>query len=462
MATHQLVQNSDKTQADAVASRLRSFAADLLQLQPSEVRADRLLLELGADSVALAELMRLAESEYGVKISFRQIFEELTTIEAVASYIHRNSSPASDAGPSQPARPVGQSPSLKTISFSLYFFGDYQAQYSDDKYHLLMEAAQFADRNGFAAIWVPERHFHSFGGFSPNPSVIAAALARETERIGIRAGSVVMPLHNPIRVAEEWAVVDNLSKGRAGISFASGWHPDDFVFAPEGYANRRELTFEGIETVRRLWRGQPIEVRNGAGSSAAVRIFPKPMQPELPVWLTALSSAETYVKAGELGAGVLTNLIGQTIGELTDKIALYRETLSQRGHDPQTGQITVLLHTFVGDDVELIRQQARQPFCQYLNSSVGLFQKMITYKGHQIDLGRLSDGEKQEALALAYERYMQSRALIGTPDTCSAIVDSLLRAGVNEIACLIDFGVDNELVLRNLPHLDLLRERYKG
>ena len=70
------------------------------------------------------------------------------------------------------------------------------------------------------------------------------------------AGSVVLPLHNPIRVAEEWSVVDNLSNGRVGLSFASGWHARDFVLQPENFKNRRELMANGIETVKALWRGE--------------------------------------------------------------------------------------------------------------------------------------------------------------------------------------------------------------
>ena len=71
-------------------------------------------------------------------------------------------------------------------------------------------------RNGFKAVWTPERHFHAFGGLYPNPAVTSAAVAAITTRVRVRAGSVVLPLHNPIRVAEEWAVVDNLSQGRVG------------------------------------------------------------------------------------------------------------------------------------------------------------------------------------------------------------------------------------------------------
>ena len=68
-----------------------------------------------------------------------------------------------------------------------------------------------------------------------------AAIAAVTERTQIRAGSVVLPLQNPIRVAEEWAVVDNISGAESGVSFASGWHANDFVFAPENYADRKAI-----------------------------------------------------------------------------------------------------------------------------------------------------------------------------------------------------------------------------
>ena len=122
-------------------------------------------------------------------------------------------------------------PVEKSLGFSLYFFSDDGSKDSPDKYRLVLESAKFADRNGFSAVWTPERHFQDFGGLYPNPSVLSAALAMITDRVQIRAGSVALPLHHPVRVAEEWSVVDNLSNGRAAISFASGWHPGDFIFA---------------------------------------------------------------------------------------------------------------------------------------------------------------------------------------------------------------------------------------
>jgi natural product biosynthesis luciferase-like monooxygenase protein len=125
------------------------------------------------------------------------------------------------------------------LDFGLFYFAD-DVRTGTDQYRLLLEGAKFADTHGFSAVWTPERHFHQFGGRYPNPAVTAAAIAAVTERIAIRAGSVVAPLHHPARIAEEWAVVDNLSGGRVGISFAPGWHLVDFALRPENYAGRRQ------------------------------------------------------------------------------------------------------------------------------------------------------------------------------------------------------------------------------
>ncbi|MEV7908652.1 LLM class flavin-dependent oxidoreductase, partial [Streptomyces anulatus] len=148
------------------------------------------------------------------------------------------------------------------MDFSLFYFADDSeaGPAAEDRYALLLEGARFADRHGFRAVWTPERHFHPFGGLYPNPSVVGAALAAITERVHIRAGSVVAPLHHPLRIAEEWSVVDNLSRGRAGVSFASGWNAADFCFNPGAYPDRKADLLQQVRTVRALWRGEHLDV----------------------------------------------------------------------------------------------------------------------------------------------------------------------------------------------------------
>ncbi|WP_414584621.1 MupA/Atu3671 family FMN-dependent luciferase-like monooxygenase [Scytonema sp. PCC 10023] len=344
------------------------------------------------------------------------------------------------------------------MQFGLMFFASQENSETGGKYHLVIESAKFADQHGFSSVWLPERHFAAMGCLFPNPAVLNAALAMQTKRIRLRAGSVVLPLHHPIRIAEEWAMVDNLSQGRVEISFASGWHPNDFAFFPEKYPNRYEEMYQGIETVQKLWQGESIPVKSGNSTQIQVRSYPSPIQPVLPIWVTAASNPQTFAKAGEIGANLLTHLFDQSTEELAEKIALYRQMRAKHGHDPESGKVAVMLHTFVGEDVNLVREQVRQPFCDYLKLNQNLLKGLAQSRSRDVDLTKLSSQEFDNFLNFLFERFFSTRALIGTPDTCLGIVSQLKQAGIDEIACLLDFGPDNELILSNLPFLNKLQE----
>lgn len=344
------------------------------------------------------------------------------------------------------------------MDFSLFYFADDSTTAAESgRYHLLLEGARFADASGFAAVWTPERHFHPFGGLYPNPAVTGAALAAVTRRVRIRAGSVVAPLHDPVRIAEEWSVVDNLSGGRAGVSFASGWHAVDFALRPDAYPDRRRIALQTLNDVRELWRGGYREVRDGAGGATRVRIFPPPVQPELPVWLTSAGDPGTFRAAGEAGAGVLTHLLGQSVDELAVKIAEYRRVLAG-SHPGAPGHVTVMVHTFLGDDTEEVRAAVRTPMHAYLGSSVELVARSLLALDAGVDLGSLEQDDIHFLVERSFERYFDERGLFGTVERARETVERLRAAGADEIACLIDFGVDAADVLRALRHLARLRD----
>lgn len=352
-------------------------------------------------------------------------------------------------------------PNYRDLKFSLFYFADAAPGSVDFKYKLYLEGAKFADEHGFEAIWTPERHFHENGGLYPNPSVLSAALATSTKHIKLRAGSVALPLHFPLRVAEEWSVVDNLSGGRVGVSFTSGWVPNDFALAPkaESFKLKREVMLENIHEVQQLWRGGTTRVRDGAGNEVELEIFPKPLQPQLPIWLTCSGDPAMFVKAGELGLNVLTALLTQSLEETAGKIELYRRALAASGRDPQSGQVTLMLHTFVTDDAEQAREKVRGPLIDYFKSHLDLIKTMI--KSLNINLEGIDPNDPvclDYFAQFAFERYYQSGSLIGTPQTCMQMVNRLKEMGVDEVACFIDFGVDTDSVLKNLKYLNQLKE----
>jgi natural product biosynthesis luciferase-like monooxygenase protein len=363
----------------------------------------------------------------------------------------------------------GHGVSARGMAFSVYYWGNDDLP-GPSKYELLLEGAKFADANGFCAVWTPERHFHAFGGPYPNPAVTGAAAAAVTRNIGVRAGSIVAPLHHPARIAEEWAVIDNLTNGRAGMAFASGWQPDDFVLRPENTppANRQAL-FDALDQVRRLWRGEAVEFPRRDGTPFAVRTQPRPVSTELEAWVTTAGNPETWREAGKAGANVLTHLLGQTIAEVGDKVKLYRAALREAGHDPQRFKVTLMLHTFLAADRDAAREVAREPMKSYLRSAAGLIKQYAwafpAFKKPQglsnpmdIDLGSLDPDEMEAILDFAFQRYFEDSGLFGTVEDAVARVEELKAIDIDEVACLIDYGIPTQVVLEGLkPVAEVLR-----
>ncbi len=369
---------------------------------------------------------------------------------------------------------IARAPSVSAfkqpMDFSLFYFAAGQGSAGPGgPYRLLLEGAKFADTHDFSAVWTPERHFHEFGGPYPNPAVTTAALATITSRVALRAGSVVLPLHNPLRVAEDWSVIDQISGGRVGLSFASGWHADDFAFMPQNYERRREVMLESIDTVMKLWRGEKVETVNGQGKTISVSVLPRPVQAKPPMWIASAGSIDTFKAAGRIGANVLTNMLGQDIDDLRNKFAAYREARQEAGYEGP-GAITVMLHTFVCEDTEKARELAREPFCNYLKSSFDLIKvapsmfpafrqpSIADGEGKGFDAARFTAEDMDALMEHAFDRYFETAGLFGSPAKALAMVDRLKSIGATELACLIDFGIDTEVVLESLPHLNQLRQ----
>ncbi|WEK03722.1 MAG: LLM class flavin-dependent oxidoreductase [Candidatus Devosia phytovorans] len=397
----------------------------------------------------------LAVTSLSFDISVLELCWTLTRGFKVVLHVHHAAAAKSERGGL--ARPV---------EFGLYYWGN------DDgvgpaKYELLLEGARIADQNGFSSLWTPERHFGAFGGPYPNPAVTGAAVAAITKNLSIRAGSCVLPLHHPARVAEEWAVIDNITNGRVAMAFASGWMPEDFVLRPENAPpNNKTAMIRDIDTVRRLWRGEKMKFSAG-GMDVEVVTQPRPIQKELPIWVTSAGNPETFREAARQGANVLTHLLGQSVDELAEKIRAYRETLAELGRDPSQYKVTLMLHTLMGADREVVREQARQPMKDYLRSATALIKQYAwafpafkkpagATQAMDVDLRTLNEEELDGILEYAFLRYFEDSGLFGTVEDGWARVQQVAGIGVDEVACLIDYGIPTQQVLEGLTTLSAL------
>lgn len=348
------------------------------------------------------------------------------------------------------------------MKFSILFFSS--AADEGDPYRLMIETAKFADRNGFSGVWTPERHFGKFGGIFANPAITSAALAAVTENVQLRAGSLISPLHDVIRIAEEWAMVDQLSRGRAGISFGSGWNINDFAFFPDRYAKRNEIMLEQIEAIKGIWRAGKVVRKDAGGSDAELQVFPRPHQIEIPIWLTSSGSESTFASAGRLGANILTHLIFQDIDALQRKIRIYRKARSENGHSPADGVVSLMLHTFLGKNRDEVKATVRPKLKEYLRAGVEL-ELSASKGGGAVSGNRTMAAEDippeamEELLDLTFERYFSHSSCMGTVENCHRIVRGFTEAGVDEIACLIDFGIPLEKTMESLTELLALKRK---
>jgi natural product biosynthesis luciferase-like monooxygenase protein len=443
---------------------------ELLGIPPASGQEN--FFAVGGHSLLAVRLMSRVRERCAVDVPLAEFFEA-PTVDGLAGIIRgRRGEPpgavavprlapvdrsryADRAAPRERARPETATAhrSAPGLSFSLYYFPSVGRRDGPRQYHVLRRSAVFADARGFEALWFPERHFHDFGGSFPSPAVAAASVASITERVALRAGSVVVPLHHPVQVAEEWAMVDNLSAGRAGISLAPGWSRRDYILAPDNFDKRREVVQQSLEIIRKLWAGDELSFAGPGGQPEQVRIHPSPVQPELPMWITAASSPATFQLAGTLGVSVLTHLVGQETAELASRIKAYRAAWTASGR-PGNGHVTLMVHTFLSESEPTARTVAKPAFCRYLESFVDVVSLMAPTSNRD----ELSADDMRLLTERGFERYFASDSLMGTAESADAFLARTHDMGVDEVACLVDFGIDADAVMGSLDVLQRLRD----
>ncbi len=337
----------------------------------------------------------------------------------------------------------------RSLDFSLLFFGNQNS--ANHGYEFVLESSKYADQAGFKAVWTPERHFNEFGGAYPNPSVLGAALAVSTDQIKIRSGSIIAALHHPVRIAEEWSVVDNLSQGRVETSFASGWNVNDFVIAPKNFEDRHAIMHERINTVKKLWRGEKI-IFETPEEKKAIEIFPKPIQKELPIWLT-VRRKESFITAGKIGASILFSFT--SIDEIKEKIDIYRNTCRAYGYKEKDCKVAIMLHTYIDSSLENAEMKVLPFLKQYFSKQLEMFGKLPYTENYSLDSKNID-----ALLEYSAKKYIANGSLIGTEDSCYDMLKNLYDIGVDEIACLTDFGIEKQDNLNSLTFVANLKNKF--
>ena len=292
------------------------------------------------------------------------------------------------------------------------------------RYQDTIAQVQLADELGYDSAWLAELHFNPRFSIMPAPMVVGAAMAQTTSRIRIGTAVHLVPLHQPIRLAEEAAALDVLSGGRSIFGIGRGAIATHFQGYGVDQEEARERFVEGLEMVLGMWTEENFSHSGKYHKADGITLSPKPIQrPHPPVYI-ASNSADTFTLVGQLGHNILVApTIVATQGALSG-LETYRAELDQNGHDPAERDVNVTVHVNVAEN----EQAARSAFEKTINNYLG------TLRGGS---GRGS----ARAEALNYETVLDEYAAVGTPQQVAEKLDRFKDMyGPDGIICWFNTG----------------------
>jgi probable F420-dependent oxidoreductase len=193
--------------------------------------------------------------------------------------------------------------------------------------------AQLAEASGFDACFFGEHH-QDKDGFLPSPLIVATAVAAQTRRLCVGTSVILLPLHHPVRLAEDVITLDIVSKGRIILGVGIGYQATDFQAFAVPMEDRVALFEEGVEIIRQCWRGEPFSFRGAHYTLENVQIRPRPFQtPAPPLWIGA-SVPPAVRRAGRLGDAFVATP-STTLASTVRLVDTYRQAALDAGRQPQ-------------------------------------------------------------------------------------------------------------------------------
>lgn len=309
----------------------------------------------------------------------------------------------------------------------------------------ILDETLHADTLGFHSAWIGEHHFSSLGVLSCPDLVLAYAAAR-TKKIRLAPAVTVLPLHHPIRVAEQWASLDLLSGGR--VDFAAGRGYDKREYTPLGasFETNQEVFDEGMEIVRRLWQADgPISHKGKHYSFENVTITPRPVQNPLPAYVASFSKPSIEL-AARLGCGLVVApfAAAMSYGGLKQVADLYKETCSAAGKTPGRLICSYFTH-FADTKQEEMAQRARQ-IRYYKECVIPAFPSDLKTAPPSY---RYMVAMTERLHTVKPEDLTENSVLLGSPQQITDTLKKAEQAGFDEVILYFNVGLKPHSQVKN-------------
>ncbi len=339
----------------------------------------------------------------------------------------------------------------------LHLFESVQGKTEKQFFDENVEMIEHADHIGLDAAWLAEHHFTDYG-VMPSTQVLGSFIAARTKKIRIGSSVVVLPFHNPIRVAEEFAFLDQVSEGRLDFGVGRGYQPAEFAGYGIPFDESRDRFDESFEIIRQAWTLEEVNFKGKYYQFEGVRSRPRPYQNPHPPFFGASFNPDTI----KYQAMKDMNLLFTPITTGSDKIKEYREILSKNGRTPDDYRIGGLTFVYVDEDREKALHDFEEPCMSYFRA----FAAQIPPKSYQTEEqyyqslhGAMNGALKAyESGSMTFEQMVESGPfshayLVGDPSSVLKKLDRMIDAytGLTDLLCWTRLGgLDHRKVMNSM------------
>ena len=323
------------------------------------------------------------------------------------------------------------------------FHRQVEGQSDADAFEQGFEQVEAADRWGLDVFWLAEIHQQARRSVLSAPMNVAGQIAARTKRIKIGTAVHVLPLNHPLRLAEETATVDQVSRGRFILGAGRSGNPRGYAAYGVPYSESRERFYETLEIVKKAWTEETFSYEGKYHSFNEARAVPRPYQKPHPPIRIAGASEDTFPTLGRLGYPLFVSVRSGSLMGLKPDLKAYRDAYDEAGH-PGHGEVYLRLSMHVGDDDKRALEEGEP-------SIMAGYKSLITRLEGSPNARRRA--EVEEVRTATYADVVRDKVIVGGPDT---VVDRLkeleAELGIDGILFELNFGasIPAEVMMRSL------------
>jgi len=306
------------------------------------------------------------------------------------------------------------------------------------RYEDTMMQMQHADSLGLDVAWLAELHFFPTFSIMPSPLLVASALAQRTHRLRLGIAVNLLPLHNPLRNAEDAATLDILSNGRLEYGAGRGSIPLHFAGYNVSLEESRERFLEALDVVLLAWTTESFSHEGKYYQYHDVQVVPKPIQKPHPPIRIACNSADSFQLAGERGWRIFSSSVIVPVQRLQQDIMTYNILLSEH-ETPQRGdEVAIMAPIYVAPSMARARQHPEASIMHYFRTLRDMYSaRQVQSLAH---LPRMR--ELQERLQkMTYDQVLDNIAIFGDPAYCIERLQWFKETfGMHQFICWFNTG----------------------